>query len=65
MPQRSRQIVWTTRNAREPWHGQNTIQVVVCLLRLDLGQHNHEVFVDLLGMSEAEVDDLTQSGALA
>lgn len=31
----------------------------------NLGQHNHEVFVELLGMSEAEVADLTQAGALA
>jgi benzylsuccinate CoA-transferase BbsF subunit len=31
----------------------------------NLGQHNHEVFVDLLGMSEAEVAELTEAGALA
>jgi benzylsuccinate CoA-transferase BbsF subunit len=31
----------------------------------NLGQHNYEVFVDLLGMSETEVAELTQSGALA
>src|SRR4029450_4864606 len=41
MPKRSSQVVRTTRDAREPWHGQNTIQVVVRLLRLDLGEHNH------------------------
>ncbi|WP_197424206.1 CoA transferase, partial [Sphingomonas sp. CCH9-E2] len=31
----------------------------------NLGEHNHAVFVDLLGMSEAEVRDLTDAGALA
>lgn len=31
----------------------------------NLGQHNHEIFVDLLGMSEDEVAGLTQAGALA
>jgi benzylsuccinate CoA-transferase BbsF subunit len=31
----------------------------------NLGQHNHEVFVDLLGMSEVEVAELTEAGALA
>ncbi len=31
----------------------------------NLGEHNHEVFVDLLGMNEAEVRDLTEAGALA
>ncbi|ODP37763.1 CaiB/BaiF CoA transferase family protein [Sphingomonas turrisvirgatae] len=31
----------------------------------NLGQHNHDIFVDLLGLSEAEVDALTQAGALA
>lgn len=30
-----------------------------------LGQHNREVFVDLLGMSQTEVDALIESGALA
>ncbi|MFL9841514.1 CoA transferase [Sphingomonas sp. ST-64] len=31
----------------------------------NLGEHNHAIFVDLLGMSEAEVADLTAKGALA
>lgn len=31
----------------------------------NLGEHNRQIFVDLLGMSEAEVDELTQAGALA
>ncbi|RYD65177.1 MAG: CoA transferase [Sphingomonadales bacterium] len=31
----------------------------------NLGEHNHAVFVDLLGMSEAEVHELTEAGALA
>ncbi len=31
----------------------------------NLGEHNHAVFVNLLGMSEAEVRDLTDAGALA
>jgi benzylsuccinate CoA-transferase BbsF subunit len=31
----------------------------------NLGQHNHTVFVDLLGMSEVEVAELTEAGALA
>ncbi|UZK67010.1 CaiB/BaiF CoA transferase family protein [Sphingomonas sp. M1-B02] len=31
----------------------------------NLGEHNHAIFVDLLGMSEAEVAELTQAGALA
>lgn len=31
----------------------------------NLGQHNHAVFVDLLGMSETEVAELTADGALA
>lgn len=31
----------------------------------NLGEHNHAVFVDLLGMSAAEVRDLTDAGALA
>jgi benzylsuccinate CoA-transferase BbsF subunit len=31
----------------------------------NLGQHNQTVFVDLLGMSEAEVAELTEAGALA
>lgn len=30
----------------------------------NLGEHNHAVFVELLGMSEAEVRDLTDAGAL-
>jgi benzylsuccinate CoA-transferase BbsF subunit len=30
-----------------------------------LGEHNHEVFVDLLGMSEQEVAELVACGALA
>lgn len=31
----------------------------------NLGEHNHAIFVGLLGMSEAEVRDLTEAGALA
>jgi benzylsuccinate CoA-transferase BbsF subunit len=31
----------------------------------NLGEHNRAVFVELLGMSEAEVADLTEAGALA
>lgn len=31
----------------------------------NLGQHNHQIFVGLLGMSEAEVRDLAEAGALA
>lgn len=31
----------------------------------NLGEHNQRIFVDLLGMSEAEVRELTQAGALA
>ena len=31
----------------------------------NLGQHNRQVFVDLLGLSEAQVDELTATGALA
>lgn len=31
----------------------------------NLGEHNHAVFVDLLGMSEAEVRELSEAGALA
>ena len=31
----------------------------------NLGEHNHAVFVEMLGMSEAEVRDLTDAGALA
>lgn len=31
----------------------------------NLGEHNHEIFVGLLGMSEDEVSELTEAGALA
>lgn len=31
----------------------------------NLGEHNHAIFVDLLGMTEAEVRELTEAGALA
>ncbi|MET0246132.1 MAG: CoA transferase [Sphingomonas sp.] len=31
----------------------------------NLGEHNHAIFVDLLGLSEAEMHDLVKSGALA
>lgn len=31
----------------------------------NLGEHNHAVFVDLLGMNEAEVRELSEAGALA
>ena len=31
----------------------------------NLGEHNHQIFVELLGMSEDEVRELTQAGALA
>lgn len=30
-----------------------------------LGEHNHELFVEVLGLDEAEIDRLTQDGALA
>ncbi|PKP94968.1 MAG: CoA transferase [Alphaproteobacteria bacterium HGW-Alphaproteobacteria-16] len=31
----------------------------------NLGEHNHDVFIDLLGMSEREVGELIETGALA
>src|SRR5262249_29118091 len=52
VPKRRSQVVRTAGDAREPWHGQNTIQVVMRLLRLDLGQHNH---VPVGPLSEAQL----------
>src|SRR5215475_7234565 len=41
MPKGRRQVVWAPRDACEPWHRQNALQVGVRVLGLDLRQHDH------------------------